>query len=135
MLMKINPVNDVPIYLQIRQEIINGIVSGELSPGDQLPSVRQLATDIGINMHTVNKAYALLRSEGYVLMQGRKGAIISEIPDADEEYFEDIMTRLRSIVTEAKARGLSEKKLFEISEKIINETNSSNQAEEKGGTK
>ena len=53
-----------PLYRQIRDEVVRGIAQGELAPGDALPSVRNLASDLGINLHTVNKAYALLRDEG-----------------------------------------------------------------------
>ena len=60
-----------PLYRQIRDEVVRGIAQGELAPGDALPSVRNLASDLGINLHTVNKAYALLRDEGFVLMRGR----------------------------------------------------------------
>ena len=60
-----------PLYLQIRNQIVAGIATGELEPGQALPSVRSLASDLGINLHTVNKAYAVLRDEGYVRMRGR----------------------------------------------------------------
>ena len=66
-----------PLYRQIRDEIVRGIAQGELAPGDALPSVRNLASDLGINLHTVNKAYALLRDEGFVLMRGRSGAFVA----------------------------------------------------------
>ena len=77
MVIRIDQSDEVPIYLQIRNQIIEGIARGELSSGDSLPSVRQLAADLGINLHTVNKAYAVLRDEGYVAMRGRKGAFIA----------------------------------------------------------
>ena len=67
-----------PLYRQIRDEIVRGIAQGELAPGDALPSVRNLASDLGINLHTVNKAYALLRDEGFVLMRGRQGAYVAQ---------------------------------------------------------
>ena len=71
-----------PLYKQIHDQIIGGIATGELEPGTSLPSVRALASDLGINLHTVNKAYAVLRDEGYVQMRGRSGAVISEPNDA-----------------------------------------------------
>ena len=67
-----------PLYRQIRDEVVRGIAQGELAPGDALPSVRNLASDLGINLHTVNKAYALLRDEGFVLMRGRSGAFVAQ---------------------------------------------------------
>lgn len=77
MVIRIDQSDEAPIYLQIRDQIIEGVARGELSSGDSLPSVRQLAADLGINLHTVNKAYAVLRDEGYVAMRGRKGAFIA----------------------------------------------------------
>ena len=67
-----------PLYRQIRDEVVRGIAQGELAPGDALPSVRNLASDLGINLPTVNKAYALLRAEGFVLMRGRSGAFVAQ---------------------------------------------------------
>ena len=67
-----------PLYRQIRDEVVRGIAQGELAPGDALPGVRNLASDLGINLHTVNKASALLRDEGVVLMRGRSGAFVAQ---------------------------------------------------------
>ncbi len=71
-----------PLYMQIRAQIIGGIARGELQPGDSLPSVRRLASDLGINLHTVNKAYAVLRDEGYIEMRGRSGAFVARANEA-----------------------------------------------------
>ena len=70
------------LYMQLRNQIILGIANSLLHEGDTLPPVRQLAGDIGINMHTVNKAYALLRQEGIVSIDRRRGAVIAL--DADK---------------------------------------------------
>ena len=78
MVIRIDQSDEAPIYLQIRDQIIEGIARGELSSGDSLPSVRQLAVDLGINLHTVNKAYAVLRDEGYVAMRGDARALSSQ---------------------------------------------------------
>lgn len=72
-----------PLYLQLRAQVIKAIARGELQPGQALPSVRALAADLGINLHTVNRAYAVLRDEGYVLMRGRSGACIADPCEAD----------------------------------------------------
>ena len=64
------------IYMQLRNQIIMGIATSRLQNGDTLPSVRQLAELIGINMHTVNKAYSVLRQEGIVSIDRRRGAVI-----------------------------------------------------------
>ena len=66
-----------PIYEQIVERFQQLIVRGALEPGSQMPSVRQMADHIGINMHTVNKAYSVLRQEGYVKLDRRRGAVVS----------------------------------------------------------
>ena len=121
MLITINSNEEIPIYLQIRQQIINGIASGELKAGDALPSVRQLAFDIGVNMHTVNKAYALLRSEGHVNMHGRKGAVIAERIEADEDNKTEIRFQMDQLITEAKVKGLSSEDLYNMLDEILHD--------------
>ena len=64
------------LYIQLCNQIILGIATSKLREGESLPSVRQMADDIGINMHTVNKAYSILKREGFIKLDRRKGAII-----------------------------------------------------------
>ena len=83
---------------------------GRLQPGDQLPSVRRLASDLGINLHTVNKAYAVLRDEGYVAMRGRSGAVVADYQANTssarrEEGRCAIECSLRQLAVEFKAQG------------------------------
>ena len=73
MLITIDAAAPEPLYLQIRNQIVAGIATGQLEPGQSLPSVRSLASDLGINLHTVNKAYAVLRDEGYVTLSHASG--------------------------------------------------------------
>lgn len=107
MVITVDKLSDAPLYLQLRDAVIAGIASGELRPGDALPSVRSLAEDLGINLHTVNKAYATLRDEGYVIMLGRRGAYVADVPadpaaGMDEAALEAALTKL---ATEFKASG------------------------------
>lgn len=83
MLIVVDASSPAPLYQQIHDQVVAGIATGELAPGTSLPSVRSLASDLGINLHTVNKAYAVLRDEGYVRMRGRAGAVIAHPDDAD----------------------------------------------------
>ena len=76
MVICIDEVSEIPIYKQIRNQIVLGISDGKLQPGEQLPTVRALAEEIGINSMTVNKAYALLKQEGYIVTDRRNGARI-----------------------------------------------------------
>ena len=82
MIIKIDFNSDEAIYMQLRNQIVLGIATSKLQEGDSLPSVRHLADEVGINMHTVNKAYALLRQEGFVTIDRRHGAVVSV--DADK---------------------------------------------------
>ena len=107
MVITVDKLSDAPLYLQLRDAVIAGIASGELRPGDALPSVRSLAEDLGLNLHTVNKAYATLRDEGYVIMLGRRGAYVADAPadpaaGMDEAALEAALTKL---ATEFKASG------------------------------
>lgn len=77
MVIEIDFNSDEALYMQLRNQIILGIASSQFEEGEVLPSVRQLADMIGINMHTVNKAYAVLKQEGFVKVDRRKGAIIA----------------------------------------------------------
>ena len=69
--------SDEAFYIQLCNQIILGIATERIKEGDSLPSVRQLAEEIGINMHTVNKAYSILKQEGFLKLDRRKGAVIS----------------------------------------------------------
>ena len=77
MIIEIDFNSEEALYLQLRNQIILGIATSKFQEGDALPSVRQLADDIGINMHTVNKAYTVLKQEGFVKVDRRKGAVIA----------------------------------------------------------
>ena len=81
MILEIDFNSDEALYLQLCNQIIMGIATSRFQEGDSLPSVRQMADSIGINMHTVNKAYTVLKQEGYVKVDRRRGAVIAV--DAD----------------------------------------------------
>ena len=121
MLLKIKPESDTPIYQQLRDQIVAGIAAGSLKPGDPLPSVREFARDIGVNYHTVNKAYALLRDEGYVNVYGRRGAEISEPPKADEAFLRDMEEKLIKIMAEARSKGMDAAEVVKIADKLSRE--------------
>ena len=121
MLINVKPDSDIPIYLQIREQVVEGIASGQLKPGDSLPSVRQMARDLGINMHTVNKAYAFLQTDGYVRVLGRRGVVIANTPDPDTKTIKEIEIEVHRIINEGKAHGLTRGMLTEIFEKELGE--------------
>lgn len=81
MILKIDFDSEEALYVQLCNQIIVGIAADMLHEGDSLPSVRDLAEEIGINMHTVNKAYSVLKQEGFVRLNQRRGAVISLDPE------------------------------------------------------
>ena len=113
MIIRIDDYSDVPIYQQIRNEIVNGISSGKLKPGEQLPTVRALALEIGINSMTVSKAYQLLKQEGYILTDRKKGAVVREMIKQDGKINSANKNELKRIISESKLAGVSEKDFIE----------------------
>ncbi len=83
MILKIDMSGTTPIYEQLRNEIVKGIGRGELSDGESLPTVRRLAADLGVNNMTVSKAYQLLKAEGFIETDRRRGAIV-RLPAREE---------------------------------------------------
>lgn len=109
--------SDQAIYIQLRNQIILGIATSRLQEGDTLPSVRQLAQDIGINMHTVNKAYSLLRQEGLLSLDRRRGAVIRI--DADKLYaLEELQCELEVILAEAVCKNISKEEIHQMVDEI-----------------
>ncbi|WP_062351368.1 GntR family transcriptional regulator [Bacillus kwashiorkori] len=111
MIINLDLQSDVPIYLQLRNKIIEGIASKELVAGEPLPSVRMMAADLGVNMHTINKAYQLLKQDGFILIHRQKGVVVNPdgMPEVTNEYRQSLKDALRPIIGEAIARGMSAK--------------------------
>lgn len=107
------------IYIQLRNQIVLGIAKEEIKEGESLPSVRQLAEQLGVNMHTVNKAYAILRQEGYVTMDRRKGAVISitlQNPSANT-----MQPAMKMLVAEAICREMTREDLMQLISELYDE--------------
>lgn len=120
MYVKIDFNSDEAIYIQLRNQIIYGIATSKIREGDNLPSVRELAEYIGINMHTVNKAYTILKQEGYVKLDRRKGAVIAI--DIDKiQAIEDLREELRVILAKAMCKNVSCQDVYEVVKEIFNE--------------
>ncbi len=117
MIIEIDFNSDEALYLQIRNQIIVGIATSQYSEGDSLPSVRQLADTIGINMHTVNKAYTVLRQEGFVKVDRRKGAVIAI--DVDRiNTLEEIKKELQVILAKSSCKNISKTDIYELIDEI-----------------
>jgi len=106
MIIRIDDYSDVPIYMQIRNQIVMGISSGELAPGEQLPTVRALALEMGINTMTVSKTYQLLKSEGYIFTDRKNGARVRENISQSGTISEENKNELKRIVSEARLSGV-----------------------------
>lgn len=109
--------SDEAIYIQLRNQIIYGIATSQIQEGDNLPSVRDLADHIGINMHTVNKAYAILKQEGYLKLDRRKGAVIA-IDINKLQAMKEMKEDLRVVLAEAICKNISCKEVHDIIEQI-----------------
>ena len=99
--MEIDFNSDEALYMQLRNQIIIGIATGRIREGDTLPSVRQLAEHISINMHTVNKAYSVLKQEGFVKLDRRKGAVVSL--DVNKQR---VLEEMKEEIAVAMAKGI-----------------------------
>lgn len=117
-MLEIDPNSDIPIYRQIRNGIVMMIAQDIFHPGDQLPTVRELAADIGLNPMTVAKAYRLLEEDGYIVTKGRQGCYIRQYdklsPTIGPEH-----DRLKLLLAEQLSRGMSESDLLELCHRLI----------------
>jgi len=119
MFIKIDFKSKIPIYLQLRNQIVHAIASGKLKKNESLPSVRQLAKDLGINMHTINKSYKILQNENFVSIHKRKGVQINTYEEIKDSSFEKKLSdKLKPILAEAHCKGVTEKKVNDIVKQI-----------------
>ncbi len=97
---------DVPIYMQIRNQIVLGIAEGKLQAGEKLPTIRALSEECGINMMTVSKAYQLLKQEGYIQTDRRSGAVVCHIIEPLGPR-QDTLDGLKLHLSELRLAGMS----------------------------
>lgn len=120
MILEVDFNSEEALYIQLRNQIIVGIATNRLKEGESLPSVRQLAESIGINMHTVNKAYTVLKQEGFVKVDRRRGAVIAI--DADRiSDLEQMRESLRVILARASCRNVSREEVHALIDEIYEE--------------
>ena len=120
MVIEIDFNSDEAIYVQLMNQIILGIATSRLQEGDPLPSVRQLADTIGINMHTVNKAYSLLRQEGFVTIDRRRGAIIA-VDENKIKAMEEMKENLIVALAKGCCRNVSREEVHGLIDEIYDE--------------
>ena len=117
MLIEIDFQSEEAIYMQLRNQIILGIATSVLREGDSLPSVRQLAGEIGINIHTVNKAYAVLREEGFLTIDQRRGAVVAL--DTDKlRAMQELKGALRVLLAKGICKNISCREVHEMVDEI-----------------
>ena len=120
MILEVDFNSEEALYIQLRNQIIVGIATNRLKEGESLPSVRQLAESIGINMHTVNKEYTVLKQEGFVKVDRRRGAVIAI--DADRiSDLEQMRESLRVILARASCRNISREEVHALIDEIYEE--------------
>ena len=120
MLLKFDFSSTVPIYIQLRNQVVIAIAEGRLTPGEQLPTIRALAEESGINMMTVSKAYQLLKQEGYIMTDRRSGAVVmmqSEMITPSKES----LNKLRLCVSELRVAGVSCEELMRLCRQMYEE--------------
>lgn len=120
MILEVDFNSEEALYIQLRNQIIVGIATNRLKEGESLPSVRQLAESIGINMHTVNKAYTVLKQEGFVKVDRRRGAVIAIEADRISDL-EQMRESLRVILARASCRNISREEVHALIDEIYEE--------------
>ena len=120
MVIEIDFDSDEAIYVQLCNQIIMGIATSQLQEGENLPSVRQLADTIGINMHTVNKAYTVLRQEGFVNIDRRRGAVIA-VDVNKARALQEMKETLAILLAKGSCRNISKEEVHALIDEIYEE--------------
>ncbi len=120
MLIEVDFNSEEAIYVQLCNQIIMGIATSVIQEGDSLPSVRQLADRIGVNMHTVNKAYSVLKREGYISLDKRRGAVIALDIDKMEEL-EEMRRQLKIVLARGCCKNISRREVHELVDEIFDD--------------
>lgn len=131
MIIELDMNSSTPIYVQLRNQIVMGIGRGELKLGESLPTVRQLAQDIGVNTMTVNKAYQILKTEGYIKIDRRHRAIVSDNIDMDIVFREKLENELELLLAEAAINGMDKNDFLSMCNEIYSKIKVSGDSEPK----
>ena len=119
MLITLNTKSAIPIYVQLRNQIVTDIGKGELKAGEGLPTVRQMASDIGVNTMTVNKAYQILKAEGFIEIDRRRGAAVCPVKKGSADYREKLEKELELLSAEACLNGMDRKEFLTLCDRIF----------------
>lgn len=119
MILSLDMGSEVPIYVQLRNQIVTGIGKGELKVGEHLPTVRQLAQDTGVNVMTINKTYQLLKLEGFIEIDRRKGATICPVCEKKDCFREKLESELELLSAEASIKGMKQEEFLEVCKEMF----------------
>ena len=106
------------IYIQLRNQIVMLIAKSQLRDGDSLPSVRNMAVRLGVNMHTVNKAYVMLRQEGFLTLDRRNGAVVSVRAEDKQREIGKINKNMRLLVAQAICKDVQKEEMLRLIEEM-----------------
>ena len=120
MLLRFDFESTIPIYLQLRNQVVIAIAEGKLAPGEQLPTIRALAEESGINMMTVSKAYQLLKQEGYITTDRRSGTVVKPHTEG-HTISPDSLQALRLCVSELRLAGVSCEEMLALCQQLYEE--------------
>lgn len=120
MIIELDFTSETPIYMQLRNEIVKGIATGKFQYGEALPTVRTLAKDLQINNMTVNKAYTMLKQEGYICIDRRHGAKVQPTIDNSYQHQEKLFSELELIASEAIVKGMNKDDFLQTVQKMLN---------------
>jgi len=121
MQIQLDPNSELQLYKQLANQIIECIAQGELKNGDTLPSVRSMATDLGINVSTVSKSYHELEEKGLIELKPKAKAVIigGQKRELEETEVEKVENALKPIMAEAFARGLEKEQMTSLFQRIL----------------
>ena len=120
MLIEVDFNSDEAIYVQLQNQIIMGIATEMIKEGDTLPSVRRLADNVGINMHTVNKAYSILKQEGFIQLDRRRGAVIAIDVDKARALLK-LEEQLRILLAKGCCKNITREEVHTLVDEIFDE--------------
>ncbi len=113
--------SELPIYAQIKEQLKEQILNGQIPEGSTLPSIRQLAKEVGVSVITTTRAYSDLEAEGFIAtMQGKGSVVLSKDNSMlREQYLMRIEAGLTTAIETAKAMGMSEEELMELFRNLL----------------
>jgi len=124
MIIRVNPSSSIPVYRQVADAVRVHLVSRRLAPGDQLPTVRELAADLGVNFNTIAAAYRILAEEGWLDLKRRKGATVKErlAPrKPSPKVARDFGQHLRELLAGVEAAGIGREEIARKLRSVVRE--------------